>query len=417
MRNTLFLIASVAAAGLSSAPVQAQWSNYDDEDDLIRCESRDGRTVRCASYGGEAQLVRQLSTNPCIRGRTWGSDSRGVWVSSGCRAEFRVDSDYGYGNNHGYGDNYGNNNYGYGNHYGSDSHGSSDGLFRCESRDSRTQRCSVNRGRAQFVRQLSNNPCVRGQSWGSDSRGVWVSNGCRALFRTDDRYGNGYGGNYGNNGGHYGNDLVRCESRDNRSQSCAITAGRGGTIRLLRQLSDKACIENQTWGRSRNGVWVTQGCRAEFVTGRGGNNDNDQRPPGDLGGGVPGGKRTDVFQDASGGREPGDLGNAAVMPIRQRPPQEERQRPPQEERQRPPQEERQRPPTERVIERPRNDDVVSRPQLQPTQEVPGRIEVAPVEEPAPGRVERRNTGGTAEPQVEAQPAPRERGIGQNETPG
>ncbi len=407
MRNTLFLIASVAAAGLSSAPVQAQWSNYDDEDDLIRCESRDGRTVRCATYGGEAQLVRQLSTNPCIRGRSWGSDSRGVWVSNGCRAEFRVDSDYGYGNNNGYGygnnngygNNYGNNN-GYGNNYGSGSYGSTDGLFRCESRDGRTQRCSVNRGRAQFVRQLSNNPCVRGQSWGSDSRGVWVSNGCRALFRTDDRYGNGYGGNYGNNGGYYGNDLVRCESRDNRSQSCAITAGRGGTIRLLRQLSDKACIENQTWGRSRTGVWVTQGCRAEFVVGRGGNSGHDRRPPGNYGG-VPGGNRSDVFQDASGGREPGDLGNALVVPVRQRPPQEERQRPP----------------TERVIERPRNDDVVGQPQVRPTQEVPGRIEIAPVEEEAPGRAQRRRiTGGIAEPQVEAQPAPREREVEQAQIP-
>ena len=392
MRNTLFLIASVAAAGLSSAPVQAQWSNYDDEDDLIRCESRDGRTVRCATYGGDAQLVRQLSTNPCVRGRSWGSDSRGVWVSSGCRAEFRVDSGYdnSYGNN-----SYGNNNDGYGNNYGSGSYGSSDGLFRCESRDSRTQRCSVNRGRAQFVRQLSNNPCVRGQSWGSDSRGVWVSNGCRALFRTDDRYGNGYGGNYGNNGGHYGNDLVRCESRDNRSQSCAITAGRGGTIRLLRQLSDKACIENQTWGRSRTGVWVTQGCRAEFVVGRGGNSSHDRRPPGN-----PGGKRSDVFQDTSGGMEPGDRGSALVIPMTQHPPAQQRLRPP----------------TERVTEGPRNDDVVGRLQIRPVEEAPGRVDVVAPAEEAPGRLQRRNTGGAAEPQAEAQPAPRERGVDQTQIP-
>ena len=87
MRNTLFLIASAALAGLASSPVQAQWSNYGyDDDDLIRCESRDGRIERCATYGGDVQLVRQLSSNPCVRGRSWGTDSRGVWVSSGCRA-------------------------------------------------------------------------------------------------------------------------------------------------------------------------------------------------------------------------------------------------------------------------------------------------------------------------------------------
>lgn len=253
MRNTLFLIATAAVAGFSSAPVQAQWSYSGYEDDIIRCESRDGRTERCETYGGDVQLVRQISGSPCIRGRSWGTDSRGVWVSGGCRAEFRIGGGYGYDDSYDSG------------------YGSSDGLFRCESRDGRTERCNGYGGRAQFIRQLSNTPCVRGRSWGSDARGVWVSNGCRALFSADGGYGNGsnYGGNYGNN---YGNDLVRCESRDNRSQSCAISAGGNGSVRLLRQLSGKPCIENQTWGRTRTGVWVTQGCRAEFVTGRGNNN-------------------------------------------------------------------------------------------------------------------------------------------------
>ena len=254
MRNTFFLIASFAAAGLStSAPAQAQWSNSGN-DDLIRCESRDGRTERCATSGGDVELVRQLSSNACVRGRTWGADARSVWVSSGCRAEFRTD------------DRYGNYNYGSGNGNG---YTNSDGAFRCESRDGRTERCNTHGGRVQFVRQLSDTPCVRGQSWGIDSRGVWVSNGCRALFRANGNNGNGgYGGRPGNNSGGYGSDTVRCESRDNRSQSCALASGRGGTIRLLRQLSDKPCIENQTWGRSRTGVWVTKGCRAEFVVAR-----------------------------------------------------------------------------------------------------------------------------------------------------
>ena len=112
MRNTLFLIASAALAGLASSPVQAQWSNYGyDDDDLIRCESRDGRIERGATYGGDVQLVRQLSSNPWVRGRSWGTDSRGVWVSSGCRAEFRADPGYGYDTGYGYnsccGDSYG----------------------------------------------------------------------------------------------------------------------------------------------------------------------------------------------------------------------------------------------------------------------------------------------------------------------
>lgn len=271
MRNTMVLIATVLFGGLSSLPAQAQWNNYGYNGTLVRCESRDGRTERCSTGGGDTQLVRQFSDNACIRNRTWGTDSRGIWVSSGCRAEFRVERGYGYDDDYGYGGNSGYNN-GYGNGYGY----ASDGTFRCESRDNRTTRCG-NGGRAEFVRQLSNSPCIRGQTWGSDSRGVWVSGGCRALFRT------GYG-NYGNSG-YGGNNLVRCESRDNRSRSCNMSVGRNGEIRMLRQLSDKPCVEGRTWGQTRSGVWVTQGCRAEFVVSRRGSRSGDgwDRPPGDLG--------------------------------------------------------------------------------------------------------------------------------------
>ena len=55
----------------------------------LRCEST-GTYQRCpaASTWRGARLVQQISSNPCIQGRTWGFDSGGVWVTSGCRAEF-----------------------------------------------------------------------------------------------------------------------------------------------------------------------------------------------------------------------------------------------------------------------------------------------------------------------------------------
>jgi hypothetical protein len=275
MRNVLVLLATIVLAGASVAPVRAQWNDYGYNGTVVRCESRDGRVERCSTYGREVELVRQFSNTPCVRGNTWGTDSRGIWVSGGCRGEFRVHSGYDdrydddrYGYGYGNDDRYG---YGYGN----------DGTFRCESREGRTEYCRSPGGRAQFVRQLSNSPCIRGQTWGNDSRGVWVSGGCRALFRTG--YGNDghYGGGYY---GGYGNDVVRCESRDNRSRSCPMSVGRRDAIRLIRQLSDKPCIEGQTWGQTRSGVWVTQGCRAEFATtrrdGRPGGPGGNPYPPG-----------------------------------------------------------------------------------------------------------------------------------------
>ncbi len=73
------------------------------------------------------------------------------------------------------------------------------------------------------------------------------------------------GGGWNPGGGN--NGVVRCESNDNRQRVCA-TGWR--SARLSRQISSTQCVQNRNWG-SRNGqVWVSGGCRADFVDGRGG---------------------------------------------------------------------------------------------------------------------------------------------------
>lgn len=37
---------------------------------------------------GRVRLRHQSSSSPCIQGRTWGYDHRGIWVDDGCKAEF-----------------------------------------------------------------------------------------------------------------------------------------------------------------------------------------------------------------------------------------------------------------------------------------------------------------------------------------
>src|SRR6185369_14708236 len=74
-------------------------------------------------------------------------------------------------------------------------------------------------------------------------------------------YDNGY---YDDND--YGNSsrqIVSCESQDNRTVYCDMDTSYG--IRLYRQISSSACIEGRTWGQSRRGVWVSNGCRAQFA--------------------------------------------------------------------------------------------------------------------------------------------------------
>lgn len=80
--------------------------------------------------------------------------------------------------------------------------------------------------------------------------------------------------------GQSGSGLVRCESNDGRTRECAVDT-RGG-VRLVRQLSRSPCVEGRSWGYGRQGIWVSQGCRAEFVAGYG---YGDHGPGGGYGGG------------------------------------------------------------------------------------------------------------------------------------
>ncbi|MFT4179040.1 MAG: DUF3011 domain-containing protein [Thermomonas sp.] len=245
--RTLIAVAATMLAASAMAPASAQsyggsygYNNgYNGYGEIIRCESNDGRPRECSTGGGRVALERQLSKAACIEGRSWGYGRNGVWVSQGCRADFRV---------LGYGNDYGNGQYdGYGQ------------TFRCESNDGRTQHCMVNgRGRVELVRQLSKSACIEGRSWGSDRNGVWVAQGCRAEFAVSSR--GGYDNGWGNSG--YGGRVFRCESNDGRTSECAANTRTG--VQLLRQLSKAPCIQGRSWGYGRNGIWVSQGCRAEF---------------------------------------------------------------------------------------------------------------------------------------------------------
>ena len=57
----------------------------------FRCESKDNRFRYCnLPYRGHVEVYRQLSSNQCIYGRTWGLERNRIWVSHGCRADFAV---------------------------------------------------------------------------------------------------------------------------------------------------------------------------------------------------------------------------------------------------------------------------------------------------------------------------------------
>lgn len=261
------LIGMTIMATAAALPASASPQYYGSNGGTIRCESNDGRTRECATGGGRVVIERQLSSSVCAEGSTWGYGRNGIWVSQGCRADFRIVDNGGYqgGNYGGYGNNgYGNNGYGNNSGYGNGQ------VVRCESNDGRNRTCPMDtRGGVQLVRKLSNTACIEGRNWGSSRGGVWVTDGCRAEFRSGGYGGNGYGSNgYGGNGGYYGNNhgiggqVFRCESNNGQTRECAANTRAG--VQLVRVLSSSPCVQGRSWGYGRNGIWVSQGCRAEF---------------------------------------------------------------------------------------------------------------------------------------------------------
>ena len=211
---------------------------------VITCASNDGRRNFCAAdTRGGVQLVNQRSGSPCIFGQTWGFDSRNIWVDRGCRADFQA------------------NYYGPGipSFPGYPPGGGSYGIY-CSSDNGRRNFCPTDTsGGVSLARQRSDSPCLYGSTWGYDRRGVWVDRGCRADFRI--------GGNSWAPPNRPGVTVVTCSSNDGRRNTCNVNTSRG--VRLVRQRSDSDCIYGQTWGTSRNFIWVDRGCRADFEVGNG----------------------------------------------------------------------------------------------------------------------------------------------------
>lgn len=108
----------------------------------------------------------------------------------------------------------------------------------------------------QLLKQRSSTPCKQGESWGYDAHGIWVDHGCGADFNL--------GGAGPNASAAAGGKIVSCVS-DGGKKYCDVSTGRG--VRLVKQKGDAACKEGSTWGYDGLGIWVDQGCSAEFAVG------------------------------------------------------------------------------------------------------------------------------------------------------
>jgi hypothetical protein len=216
-------------------------------DSVVRCESKGSRRICRVDNIGSVVLKHQRSISSCTEGESWGYTRDAIWVDNGCRADFQVsnrrndrdrDADRDRDRNR-----------------DRDQNRDRDrgGPLICESQGGRQFCPADTRFGVKLARSLGRRDCVEGSSWGFNDRGVWVDRGCRGEFTlgTEPRE------------ERRSPQVLRCESDNNRRRRCSADTRFG--VEMKRQISLTECVFNRTWGYDRDGVWVSDGCRAEFL--------------------------------------------------------------------------------------------------------------------------------------------------------
>jgi len=198
-----------------------------------------GRQECPVPAGATAKFVSQASNMPCRLNDTYGFKPGFVWVQRGCQAVFEITGRGQPGGNTG----------SYTTH------------LTCESQNAARQQCPIAGATSiRLVRQISTSPCRLNQSFGIGFGHIWVSNGCRGEFEVT------VGGAISQptypGGGTGLPQRVTCESSNGQRNECRIR--NGAQVQLVKQLSNAACVRNQTWGTGDGILWVNQGCRGEF---------------------------------------------------------------------------------------------------------------------------------------------------------
>ncbi len=208
----------------------------------VHCESN-GRWHLCpANVANGVRLVRQTSDEACIRRQSWGVQSTGIWVSSGCAGDFELSADAG------------------------DEPGSEKGeaarIIRCESRNGMRELCNVDTGQGvRLRRRLSNLPCDLGSTWGYGNDGIWVRRGCRADFDIDvppAKVPIAIAPSFPK-----GASIVRCESQNGASRTCPASMHANAV--LSNQRSHTQCVRDRNWWLTPEGIRVDAGCRGDFA--------------------------------------------------------------------------------------------------------------------------------------------------------
>jgi hypothetical protein len=261
-------IALISYLVLARMPLLAQTGS-------LTCSSEDGSYHYCrANTQNSVQLTRQLPGPRCQQNYSWGFDYRGIWVDRGCSAQFS------------FGQAQRNDDVGTAVAVGilgaivlgavaagssSDDHHDqqatqrdyySDG-YRMGQRDWDANRPPYYLGyRNRFPPEYERD-FAAGYDAGYNNR---RNQGFRDMARVpamDPNRGTINNPGHGVSGVEPQEKVITCSDNSGNGAHCnAITYG---GVDLVRQRSGSPCIQDQTWGVDNSGIWVSHGCRADFV--------------------------------------------------------------------------------------------------------------------------------------------------------
>jgi len=201
-------------------------------DELVRCESSSRETVRCgADTRGGVVLQRQLSRAGCWYDETWGFDARGIWVSNGCRADFALGRTTATSQAY------------------SETPASDEGITGSD--------VALGAGAVLVLGAIAAAVLANQNNDDNDSNDDRYTDRNRRRDGNRDR-------SYGGSNDPWGRDqVVRCESDGKKERYCKVNTRRG--VELYRQHSKARCRYGSSWGYDRKGIWVDEGCRADFL--------------------------------------------------------------------------------------------------------------------------------------------------------
>jgi hypothetical protein len=126
--------------------------------------------------------------------------------------------------------------------------------IHCGSDDGSKKSCGADTQQGvHLAKQTSDAPCNQGESWGYDEHGIWVDHGCAGDFALGAAA-----------PPESAAKLLTCSS-DGGKKYCDANTHHG--VRLVKQHGDAPCKRDSTWGYDGLGIWVDQGCSADFALG------------------------------------------------------------------------------------------------------------------------------------------------------